>query len=130
MRALKNDMSPFIELQSPFTVVEALKMLLLLPTVFPRVLIGVLTLLIIAFVNSLAIVGCDLNAPLPPRNRQLCLYSKELLLVVFYMLGIRITVVGKHNLEIALSSGAVAVFNHVSWIDAFILVWLMAPSGV
>ncbi|KXZ46933.1 hypothetical protein GPECTOR_39g427 [Gonium pectorale] len=25
---------------------------------------------------------------------------------------------------------AVAIFNHVSWVDAFLMVWLMAPSGV
>jgi lysophosphatidylcholine acyltransferase/lyso-PAF acetyltransferase len=58
------------------------------------------------------------------------LRSKDLLILVFGALGFRIRVTGYQNIVHAHKQKAVIVFNHVSWLDAFVLVWLAAPSGV
>ncbi|GLI63753.1 hypothetical protein VaNZ11_006826 [Volvox africanus] len=122
--------SPFIELGCPFTLYGALKMLFLLPLLPFRLAIGGLALVTIAVTNSLVIWNWPLEKPLPPWRRRVVLLSKELVLVTLWCLGFRIRVRGRENIKTAERLGAVAIFNHVSWIDAFVLVWLMAPSGV
>eukprot|EP00798_Chlamydomonas_sp_ICE-L_P011193 gene11193-18810_t len=123
--------SPFVELDRPFTAYEAFKMVVLLPLAIPRALIGCLALVLIALINVLAVLGCgDIEAPMPAWRRRIILASKELLVVVVVMLGFKVTVKGRENIKKAEEAKAVVVFNHVSWLDAFILVWLLAPSGV
>ncbi|GIL87534.1 hypothetical protein Vretimale_14747 [Volvox reticuliferus] len=122
--------SPFIELGCPFNLYEAFKMLLLLPLLPFRLAIGGLALVAVALINSLVVRNWPLEKPLTPWRRRAVLFSKELVLITLWCLGFRIRVRGRENIKIAERLGAVAVFNHVSWIDAFVLVWLMAPSGV
>jgi lysophosphatidylcholine acyltransferase/lyso-PAF acetyltransferase len=122
--------SPFLELSSPLTRYEVFKLVLLLPTVIPRVVVGVFVLIIIATINSIAIIGCNMEGPIAPWRRRICLISKELLIVVFYMLFFRMQVRGRENLKAAERLKSIIVFNHVSWLDAFVLFWLVSPSGV
>lgn len=42
----------------------------------------------------------------------------------------QVQVRGREHLQAAHEAGAVTIFNHVSWFDPFVLVWLYAPSGV
>ncbi|GLC72510.1 hypothetical protein PLESTF_001258800 [Pleodorina starrii] len=122
--------SPFVELGCPFTLYEAFKMALLLPLLPLRLAFGGLALVAIATINSLAAWNWPLDTPLTPWRRRVVLLSKELVLVVLWCLGFRLRVRGRENIKLGERMGAVAVFNHVSWVDAFIVVWLMAPSGV
>ena len=68
--------------------------------------------------------------PIAPWRRRICLISKELVIIVFYMLFFRIRVRGRENLKSAEQLKSIIVFNHVSWLDAFVLFWLVSPSGV
>lgn len=122
--------SPFLELQTPFTAYEAFKFVLLLPVAVPRALIGVLAIALVALINSIAAWNWPVNKPLTPRRRAAILWSKELLIIVFWCLGFRIRVKGREHIKTAEELRSVACFNHVAWLDAFIVVWLMAPSGV
>ncbi|PNW78002.1 hypothetical protein CHLRE_10g460350v5 [Chlamydomonas reinhardtii] len=122
--------SPFLELGCPFTAYEALKMLLLLPWVPLRLCLGGAALVALAVINSAAAWGVPPDQPLPAWRRNVVLASKELVGVVLWALGFRVRVAGRRHLQQALQLGAVGVFNHASWVDAFLLVWLMAPSGV
>lgn len=122
--------SPFLELRCPFTAYEALKMVLLLPLLLPRVLVGVGAIALIAAINSCVAWNWPVDRPLTPWRRRLVLASKELVFVVFTMIGFRVRVRGREHIAAAERLGAVAVFNHAAWLDAFIAVWLMAPSGV
>eukprot|EP00878_Enallax_costatus_P033598 GHUV01037130.1.p1 GENE.GHUV01037130.1~~GHUV01037130.1.p1 ORF type:complete len:117 (+),score=8.54 GHUV01037130.1:244-594(+) len=62
--------SPFVELETPFTVWEAVKMIILLPTVPVRLFIIFVLTIAVSIVNSLAIYGCDLEKPLPHWRRR------------------------------------------------------------
>lgn len=122
--------SPFLELRCPFTALEGLQMAIMLPLLPFRLAIGGGALVLIALVNSFAAYNWPVDKPLTPWRRRLVLASKELVWVVFTMLGFRVSVSGREHIRPAEEVGAVALFNHVSWLDAFILVWLIAPSGV
>lgn len=122
--------SPFLDLSSPLTRYEVFKLVLLLPTVIPRIIVGLFVLIIIATINSIAILGCNMEGPIAPWRRRICLMSKELLIIVFYMLFFRMRVRGRENLKAAERLKSIIVFNHVSWLDAFVLFWLVSPSGV
>lgn len=76
--------SPFIELNCPFTLYEALKMALLLPLVPLRIVVGGLALVAIAVINSIAAWQWPLDKPLTPMRRKLVLFSKELVLVTLW----------------------------------------------
>ena len=76
--------SPFLELQAPFTAYEAFKMVLLLPVAIPRAIIGVLAIALVALINSIAAWNWPVNKPLTPRRRAAILWSKELLIIVFW----------------------------------------------
>ncbi|GFR51156.1 hypothetical protein Agub_g13511 [Astrephomene gubernaculifera] len=122
--------SPFLELQTPFTDAEALRMVILLPLMIPRFLIAVLTVSIVAIINTIVAWNWPVDKPLSVKRRALVLWSKELLIVVLWMLGFKITVKGRENIAKAEELGSVAVFNHVSYVDAPVMMWLLAPSGV
>mmetsp|Transcript_17337 Transcript_17337/g.29646 ORF Transcript_17337/g.29646 Transcript_17337/m.29646 type:complete len:348 (+) Transcript_17337:126-1169(+) len=123
--------SPFLELSRPFTAYEAFKFVLLIPFILPRSFLGCLALVIIAVINSLAVLGADLDQPIPSWRRAIIVCNVRCLLpVVFLCMGFHIKVKGREHLAAAHDLGAVAVFNHVSWLDAFVLVYLLQPSGV
>ncbi|KXZ53015.1 hypothetical protein GPECTOR_8g383 [Gonium pectorale] len=47
-----------------------------------------------------------------------------------YMLGFRVKVSGREHIKKAEELGAIAVFNHSSYVDALIMMYMLAPSGV
>ncbi|KAG2433324.1 hypothetical protein HXX76_008390 [Chlamydomonas incerta] len=122
--------SPFVELGCPFTAYEAAKLLILLPWVPLRLGLGGAALVLIAVINSTVAWGVPCDQPLPAWRRNVVLAAKELVGVVLWAMGFRVRVTGRQHLAAALQLRAVGVFNHASWVDAFLLVWLMAPSGV
>jgi hypothetical protein len=81
-RSLEN--SPFIELGCPFTLYEAIKMLLILPLVPLRLVIGGLALVAISVINSVTVWKWPLEKPLTPWRRRVVLLSKELVLVTLW----------------------------------------------
>ncbi|GIL63125.1 hypothetical protein Vafri_17254 [Volvox africanus] len=122
--------SPFLELRTPFSDAEAWRMLLLLPLVPLRLLVAALACCVVAAVNTLAAWNWPVAEPLTESRRSWILFSKEFLLVVLWMLGFRVKVRGRENVARAAALGSVIVFNHVSYVDAPAIMWLMAPSGV
>lgn len=83
--------SPFLELERPFTSYEAFKLVLLLPLMIVKLIIGVGTLCLIALLNSLAAMGNADDQPLSPARRQVILFtSRYLLPVVHVCIGFRV----------------------------------------
>lgn len=107
--------SPFFEYGTPFTAYEAFKLVLLLPLVPIRVLLGCLAIALIALINGLAAYNWPVDKPLTPKRRSIVLQSRKLLTIVFYCLGFRIRVNGWEHIEQAERLGALLVFNHVAW---------------
>ncbi|GLC36238.1 hypothetical protein PLESTB_001365200 [Pleodorina starrii] len=122
--------SPFLELRTPFSNTEACRMVILLVLVPVRLLIAVLACCIVAVINTLAAWNWPVAQPLTERRRAWVLFSKEFLIVVLWMLGFRVKVKGRENIAKAEALGSVVVFNHVSYVDAPAIMWLLAPSGV
>ena len=122
--------SPFLELRTPFTAYEAFKMLLLLVLVPLRLVVCVLAVSVIAIINTIAAWNSSLDKPLPKSRRSWVLLSKEIFVVVLWSLGfVRLRVKGRENVAKAEKLGSVIVFNHVSYVDAPLFMWLFAPSG-
>lgn len=123
--------SPFLELRNPITALEICRIIFLLPLAILRSFIGCSALCVIAAVNTFAAYNHPIDQPLAPWRRSIILASKELVVIVFWMLGfLNIHVRGRENIALAIQLKGVVIFNHVAWLDAFALVWLMAPSGV
>ncbi|WIA30170.1 hypothetical protein OEZ86_000262 [Tetradesmus obliquus] len=124
--------SPYIDLESPFTLWEAVKMALLLPTVPLRLCICVISIILVAIANSIAIAGCDLSKPLPRWRRRMVEISSQaasgtcLRAVGFW----NPRVVSYHNYTKGQQLGAIGIFNHVSYLDAFVVVWAFCCAGV
>ncbi|MEW5313605.1 MAG: hypothetical protein WDW38_005160 [Sanguina aurantia] len=123
--------SPFLELRNPLTAFDVCRIIFLFPIAIVRSFIGCMALCVIAAINTFAAYNHPIDQPLAPWRRNLILASKELVVVVFWMLGfLNIQVHGHENIARAIQLKGVVIFNHVAWLDAFALVWLMAPSGV
>ncbi|KAF6265277.1 hypothetical protein COO60DRAFT_1623935 [Scenedesmus sp. NREL 46B-D3] len=124
--------SPFIDLGSPFTLWEGVKMALLLPTVPLRLCICVTSIILVAIANSVAIAGCDLSKPLPRWRRRLVEISSQtasgtcLRAVGFW----NPRVLNGHHYTKGQQIGAIGIFNHVSYLDAFVVVWAFCCAGV
>eukprot|EP00882_Tetradesmus_deserticola_P021779 GHRQ01023577.1.p1 GENE.GHRQ01023577.1~~GHRQ01023577.1.p1 ORF type:complete len:331 (+),score=101.62 GHRQ01023577.1:91-1083(+) len=124
--------SPYIDLESPFTLWEGVKMALLLPTVPLRLCICVTSIILVAIANSIAIAGCDLSRPLPCWRRRMVELSSQtasgacLRAVGFW----NPRVVNYHNYIKGQQMGAIGIFNHVSYLDAFVVVWAFCCAGV
>lgn len=106
---------PFIELTTPFSTYEAIKMILLLPLVPIRATLGVLAFCLMTLVNMVAAYGCANDQPLSPWRRQLVLWGKELLIGTIWSMGFRVRVNGRENIAKAEALGSVILFNHVAW---------------
>ncbi|KAG2482434.1 hypothetical protein HYH03_018638 [Edaphochlamys debaryana] len=85
---------------------------------------------IVAIINAAAAWNWPVDKPLPANRRAWVLRSKEFLVIVLWMLGFRVKVTGRENIAKAEELGSVIVFNHVSYVDAPAVMWLLAPSGV
>lgn len=124
--------SPFIELQTPLTAWEIVKMVVLLPTVPIRLLLIACCIVGVAACNTIAIAGCDLDKPLPRWRRRLVeLSSQGFNAVILRLAGFwwpRVT--GREHWEEGRKIGAIGIFNHVSYCDAFVIVWAFCPAGL
>ncbi|CAL8471402.1 g10944 [Coccomyxa elongata] len=122
--------SPFLELKTPFTAREAAKMAFFLPWLLPRIVLGVLSLTLLAIMSFFAALGWPLEEPMPPWRRKVVTASANCAGFVLLMLGFRIRVKGWENVAKAKQLGAIGLFNHSSWVDAVLIMFLFAPSGV
>lgn len=122
--------SPFLDLDSPFTPWEALKMAMLLPLVVPRVLLCVIAMMCLAACSYIAASGCDLTQPLPRWRRRLVLFASCFARVVLWALGYRLTWRGLDNIRRGADVRAMIVFNHAAFADSAIMMYMFAPSGV
>lgn len=122
--------SPFLELSTPFTLWEAVKMALLLVTVPPRLLVALVALSIQAFLSIVAMFNWPDDQPLPPSRYMIVRWGSYLAGVVMLMLGFRVHIKGYENFKKAQKEGAIIIFNHSSYVDAVLMMYLFAPSGV
>ncbi|KAK9807513.1 hypothetical protein WJX72_001238 [[Myrmecia] bisecta] len=122
--------SPFLELQTPFTTWEAVKVVLLAWTIPLRLFVGILGLLVLAAMSYVAALGWPIDQPFPKWRRELVKASRHCAGVVLFCMGFQIHVKGWHNVKKAEEVGALGVFNHISWADPITMMWLFAPSGV
>ncbi|GBF97219.1 lysophosphatidylcholine acyltransferase [Raphidocelis subcapitata] len=124
--------SPFIELQTPLTAWEIVKIVIMLPTIPFRILFIACCVFGVAVCNTIAIWGCDLERPLPRWRRRLVeLSSQGFCGAIMRGAGFWCPrVKGLEHWEEGKRAGAIGVFNHVSYIDAFAIVWALCPAGL
>eukprot|EP00891_Asterochloris_glomerata_P008361 jgi/Astpho2/8361/e_gw1.00122.122.1_t len=63
-------------------------------------------------------------------TRLWCIPCRHCAGLLVLLLGFRIRVRGYQNFARAEKLGAICTFNHSSWVDAMLIMWLFAPSGV
>eukprot|EP00879_Flechtneria_rotunda_P030301 GHRR01032921.1.p1 GENE.GHRR01032921.1~~GHRR01032921.1.p1 ORF type:complete len:307 (+),score=47.18 GHRR01032921.1:1-921(+) len=124
--------SPYLELETPFTAWEALKMAILLPTVPFRLFIVVISTVAVSLINSVAIYGCDIDQPLHPWRRRIVeVASQTYSGMVLRLMGFWFPrVINYHYYLEGKRIGAIGVFNHVSYLDAWVVVWAFCCAGV
>ncbi|CAD7699234.1 unnamed protein product [Ostreobium quekettii] len=123
--------SPFLDLRSPFTAWEKVKMALLIVTVIPRVLLAFLALSCMALLSTLATLHWPLDKPLPPMRRKIVLWSRHFSMVCVWLMGFWVRCHGWENVaEAEKKNVRLIMFNHVSYVDSFILVGYFAPAGL
>ncbi|KAK9835897.1 hypothetical protein WJX74_010493 [Apatococcus lobatus] len=122
--------SPFLERQTKFTPWEAFKLVLLLPLAIPRIISGLLAVLLLAGMSFVAAYGWPIEKPMPTWRRKIVWHSRHCAGFILLMLGYRIKVTGWENLAEGRKVRALGLFNHCSWVDALVMMWLFAPSGV
>ncbi len=72
-----------------------------------------------------------MDVPFPPWRRRLTVAGSKLAWVVLTALGFDIRVAGWENVAAeASTTRCIAIFNHVSWADAALVMYLLAASGV
>jgi lysophosphatidylcholine acyltransferase/lyso-PAF acetyltransferase len=71
-----------------------------------------------------------MDIPFPPWRRRLTVTGSKLAGAVLWALGFHITVEGREHIAAGAHLRAVALFNHVSWADAALVMYLLAASGV
>ncbi|KAI8464591.1 MAG: hypothetical protein J3K34DRAFT_439899 [Monoraphidium minutum] len=124
--------SPFIELQTPMTAWEIFKMVVLLPLLPLRLFFVFCAVIGVAVCNSILIAGCDLEQPLPRWRRRLVEISSQgfngviLRCIGFWWPRVK----GLQYWEAGKRIGAIGIFNHVSYIDAFVITWALCPAGL
>eukprot|EP00803_Ostreobium_quekettii_P008157 evm.model.scf_3012.1 EVM.evm.TU.scf_3012.1 scf_3012:3275-11455(+) len=123
--------SPFLDLQSPFTAWEKVKMALMIVTVIPRALLGLIALSCMALMSTVATLGWPLDKPLPPERRRIVLLSRHFAMFCIWLLGFWVRYYGWENIKEAERKNIkLSIFNHVSYVDSFIMVALFAPAGL
>ena len=73
-----------------------------------------------------------MDVPFPPWRRRLTVTGSKLAWLVLTALGFDIRVTGWENVAAAVANNprCIAIFNHVSWADAALVMYLLAASGV
>jgi 1-acyl-sn-glycerol-3-phosphate acyltransferase len=124
--------SPFLELNAPFTLLELLKLLFVLPLLPLKIAVVLTASLAVGVLNALATNGCDLDHPLPRWRRRLVELSSQtctsiiLAAAGFYWPRVK----GLQHLKKGLEEGAIVCSNHVSYADAFAVVGAFCPCGI
>ncbi len=73
----------------------------------------------------------DMDVPFPPWRRAVTVAGSKLAWLVLTSLGFSIRVAGwEHIAAAAADHRCIAIFNHVSWADAALVMYLLAASGV
>lgn len=109
---------------------ELFKILLLAPLVIPRCAAAIAACIVLAAISAVAAAGWPLDEPLPRHRRALAVAGSKLAGVVLWCLGFSIKLEGRQNIAAGRRERAVAVFNHVAWADAPLIMYLLAASGV
>jgi len=106
-------------------------MALLLPLVPLRLAAMALVLALFALMSSVAIAGWQMERPLPLWRRQVVLASRWLGGLILLLLGFWVDLRGEEHIRAAQHAGVkLLMFNHSSWVDTVVLLFLFTPSGV
>jgi 1-acyl-sn-glycerol-3-phosphate acyltransferase len=123
--------SPFLDLGMPFTAYEALKLVIFAPLLVLRCAVALAACTVLACFSAAASAGHpSMDTPFPPWRRRLAVTGSKLAGVVLWALGFQVRVEGRENIAAASALRCVALFNHVSWADAALVMYLLAASGV
>lgn len=71
-----------------------------------------------------------MDVPFPPWRRRLAVAGSKLAGLVLAALGFSVRITGREHIAAAAALRSVALFNHVSWADAALVMYLLAASGV
>eukprot|EP00210_Caulerpa_lentillifera_P003281 g3132.t1 len=105
-------------------------MILLILTVIPRLLVAIIVLVVFALLSIVATSGWDERKPMVGWRAAVMRFCGYLSMICAYLMGFIVRVHGWKNYKQAVNAGIrIALFNHVSYVDAFVLVGLMTCSG-
>ncbi|KAK9839254.1 hypothetical protein WJX81_004479 [Elliptochloris bilobata] len=122
--------SPFLELQTPFTPGEAVKTAIMVPVAILRCMLALVLLIVLAGLSFIAACGWPLDQPFPPWRRNLVVLGSKFAGAILLAIGCRVRVRGWENVVKGRAAGALGLFNHTSYVDAVVMMWLLTPSGV
>lgn len=124
--------SPFIDLEHPVDVYEAVKMVLMAPVALVRLLLAFVTVVVAWCLLHVLMVGHDVAEPMATwRYRMVAMLIGTGSRVLMFIVGFyHIEVKGRENLEKAKKEHSILVFNHVSYADPVLLLTQYQACGV
>ncbi|KAK9843883.1 hypothetical protein WJX84_004630 [Apatococcus fuscideae] len=132
VQAMKES-SPYLDTSYPMTAYEWFKLVLLLPWVIVKLPIALIGFILVWSITKLIILGSPINEPLSPTRsrimRPFLSFWADILIRIgfsFWRLPIR----GREHIKAAEDARAIIAFNHVSYMDPYVMVKVFAPCGL
>ena len=124
VQAMKES-SPYLDTSYPMTAYEWFKLVLLLPWVIIKLPIALIGFILVWSITKLIILGSPINEPLSPTRsrimRPFLSFWADILIRIgfsFWRLPIR----GREHIKAAEDARAIIAFNHVSYMDPYVMV--------
>ena len=124
VEAMKQN-SPFLDTSYPMTAYEWFKLILLLPWTIIKLPIALLGFIIVWGITKLMILGSPINQPLSPARSKMMRPFLSFWADILMRLGFsfwRLPIKGKEHIKAAEEARAIIAFNHVSYMDPYVMV--------
>lgn len=126
--------SPFLEMRYPVTAYERGKLILLLPLLPAKCVLVFVCLMMTAAHGFVATLGANLDEPLNAWRRSVVVASRVWVRILLFVLGYwTLDFAGLENYTTAMRRGTervVVIFNHVSFVDSMLILYIFQPCGV
>lgn len=121
--------APFLDYHSPMTALERMKVVFLAPLAIARLLVSIVGVVLAWLIILFTLLGQHPTEPLPKWKEVVSRSTLKVTarVVLWVCAGGKVTVEGWENFN---EGHTPLIFNHVSYIDALVLVAYFAPCGV
>lgn len=117
--------SPFLDTSYPMTAYEWFKLILLLPWTILKLPIALIGFILVWSITKLMILGSPINQPLSPARSRMMRPFLSFWADILMRLGFsfwRLPIKGKEHIKAAEDARAIIAFNHVSYMDPYVMV--------